>query len=106
MKPRATRRTTKAELAKHVKSLGRSAARARKLTEALRESEERYRRLFDNASDLIATFTLDGVITSLNRAYEVVTGWSRGADRSSPEQDDRARVAARVGRAHPARARR
>lgn len=38
-----------------------------RLTDALREDEERYRDLFENASDAILTFTLDGIITAVNR---------------------------------------
>src|SRR5262245_33759722 len=34
---------------------------------ARRESEERYRALFENANDAIVTFTLDGIVTSVNR---------------------------------------
>jgi PAS domain S-box-containing protein len=44
--------------------------------EAVRESEERYRNLVDNASDSIMTFSLDGNVTSVNRAYAKLTGWT------------------------------
>jgi diguanylate cyclase (GGDEF)-like protein/PAS domain S-box-containing protein len=45
--------------------------------EALRESEERYRDLFENANDLIYTHDLRGNFTSLNRAGERLTGYTR-----------------------------
>ncbi|RLG59502.1 MAG: hypothetical protein DRN95_01930 [Candidatus Hydrothermarchaeota archaeon] len=38
--------------------------------EALRESEEKYRNLFENARDVIVTFDLEGNITSVNKAVE------------------------------------
>ena len=49
----------------------------RRAEEANRESEERYRGLFDNANDFILTFARDGTVTSVNRAYERLTGWTR-----------------------------
>ncbi len=50
----------------------------RKLTEEdLRESENRYRDLFENANDLIYTHDLRGNFTSLNRAGERITGYTR-----------------------------
>jgi PAS domain S-box-containing protein len=49
----------------------------RKADEALRMSEERFRDLFENANDLIYTHDLEGNFTSLNRAGERITGYSR-----------------------------
>src|SRR5262249_47775356 len=48
-----------------------------RIEEELRASEERYRALFENANDAIVTFTLDGIVTSVNRGLEVTLGWSR-----------------------------
>lgn len=45
--------------------------------EAVRKSENRYRDLFENANDLIYTHDMAGNFTSLNRAGEVITGYSR-----------------------------
>lgn len=45
--------------------------------EALRESEGKYRELFENAHDLIYTTDLEGNITSFNRAGEMISGYER-----------------------------
>ena len=51
---------------------------ARKLSDdSLKESEARFRDLFENANDLIYTHDLNGNFTSLNRAGERITGYSR-----------------------------
>lgn len=44
---------------------------------ALRDSEENYRELFDNANDIIYTHDLAGNFISLNKSGERITGYSR-----------------------------
>ncbi|MBI2914194.1 MAG: PAS domain S-box protein [Chloroflexi bacterium] len=47
-------------------------------TKELRRNEERYRNLVERARDVIYTLSPDGTVTSLNPAFEAITGWSRG----------------------------
>jgi PAS domain S-box-containing protein len=49
----------------------------RREREAARRSEERYRNLLENANDIIYTHDLEGKYLSINRAGEVVTGYTR-----------------------------
>lgn len=44
---------------------------------AFREGEERYYDLVENANDIVYTLDLDERLTSINRAAEVITGYSR-----------------------------
>jgi PAS domain S-box-containing protein len=49
----------------------------RRVQEELQRSEHRYRSLVESARDAIITITSKGTFTSLNRAFETLTGWSR-----------------------------
>jgi diguanylate cyclase (GGDEF)-like protein/PAS domain S-box-containing protein len=49
----------------------------KKALEALRESEEKYRDIYDNVSDFLYTHDLEGNITNLNPAFEKAVGLSR-----------------------------
>jgi PAS domain S-box-containing protein len=44
---------------------------------AVKESEERYRELVENANDIVFTLDLEGTVTSINKAVEALTGYSQ-----------------------------
>ncbi len=56
--------------------VSRDITERKEMEEKLKESEERYRNLVQNALDIIYTVTPDGTVTSLNPAFETITGWS------------------------------
>ncbi|MCF6158071.1 MAG: PAS domain S-box protein [wastewater metagenome] len=66
-----------AELMKVNEKLRNEIVDRRHAEEELYESRERYRSLVENALDVIFTLARDGMITSLNPAFETITGWSR-----------------------------
>jgi len=64
-----------AELARANEELESEIIERRKIEEELRESEEKYRNLFDNANDAVITIDLNDRITSWNRSAERIFGW-------------------------------
>jgi len=81
-----------------VRGVVRDITDQQKADAAIRQNEERYRELFENANDIIYTHDLQGNFTSLNRSGERITGYSREetvkmnvADVIAPEYLDLAR---------------
>ena len=82
-----------------IQGIARDITQKKRAEEALKTSEKQYRDLFENANDLIYTHDLNGLFTSLNRAGEKITGYSRGealkmriSDVVAPEYLDFARL--------------
>jgi two-component system sensor histidine kinase/response regulator len=57
--------------------LGRDITARKQADQALKDSEARFRELFENASDLVCTMDLAGNLTSVNKSGERLTGYTR-----------------------------
>lgn len=60
-----------------VQGIARDITQRRAFEVALRDSEERYRELIENANDMVYVHDLKGNFSALNKAGEMITGYSR-----------------------------
>ena len=65
------------ELEQRLKELEKETAESERAEEALRESEERYRGLFENSTDFAYTLDLKGNFMNVNQAAEHLTGYTK-----------------------------
>ena len=72
------RKPTYEELEQRIQDLNKEAAELKQAEEALRESEARYRKLFDTVSDFIYTHDLKGHFLTVNRGAAQTLGYTPG----------------------------
>ena len=72
-----TSRPSYEELEQRVRELEKEAVGRTKAEEALRESEEKYRSLFENVQDVYYEVTLDGIILEISPSIEEASRYKR-----------------------------
>jgi PAS domain S-box-containing protein len=60
----------------HIVALVQDVSASRRAEAAVRDSEQSYRELVETAREMIVTVDLEGRFTSMNAAFETLTGWS------------------------------
>lgn len=68
---------SEAETRESETKLRKTLAEQQRAEEAIREGEERYRELVENANDIVFTLDLQGNVTSINKAVENLTGFTQ-----------------------------
>ncbi|MGH9908811.1 MAG: CHASE domain-containing protein, partial [Pyrinomonadaceae bacterium] len=98
LKSRASAEQAAAELRESEATVRKTLVERERAEDALREGEERYRELVENANDIVYSLDLEGKITSVNKAAESITGYSRNeivnlklTDIMSPESAEASR---------------
>ena len=66
-----------AEKRKSEEKLRQTLEERKRAEDAVREGEERYRELVENANDIVFTLDLQGNVTSINKAVESLTGFTQ-----------------------------